>query len=277
MKLISFFIAIGLSLQFAYGENYTIENQHLGRSFVIQDNSLRTTLINNKIAHKQIKPLASPEFGLRISQGTETEGTDQYIDSRDFKVVDTLQEMKDDVQLLTFKLQHDILSVELVYSQKKDDAFLHKQLKITALKPICIERIDIDSLKLQDIYQAYTIKKIYAQGVWKTGLGQPLYTSENALFMGTEFPASYNFVSNQTYYCGYLYGHKLKAGDSFVTYKAVLGAGDDSKYIQDTFFDYINKTRIRPLRLQIQYNSWFDFWSRVTQKKFKESVKKNTS
>ena len=50
--------------------------------------------------------------------------------------------------------------------------------------------------------------------------------------------------------------------------------GDDSEYIQETFFDYIDRIRIRPLRLQIQYNSWFDFYSGVDKEKFNKSVSK---
>ena len=168
------------------------------------------------------------------------------------------------------------LNVAVHYFQTFEKSVLRKQLEITAERPITVERIDVDSLALNDVVQPYQQKAITAKadGNWKPGLGQPLFTSKSALFMGVEFPASVNYVENGNYYCGYLYGHELKAGQTLKTYPSVLGAGDDPAFIEDAFQDYINDIRVRPLRLQTQYNSWFDFGPGVSLEKFMRSVQK---
>ncbi|QTD38448.1 hypothetical protein JL193_03910 [Polaribacter batillariae] len=51
-----------------------------------------------------------------------------------------------------------------------------------------------------------------------------------------------------------------------------MGVADQYQYIDDAFYKYIDEIRIRPLRLQIQYNSWFDFYQKVTKEKFQKSA-----
>lgn len=53
-----------------------------------------------------------------------------------------------------------------------------------------------------------------------------------------------------------------------------MSVSDDPAYVQDAFFDYIDRTRIRPFHLQIQYNSWFDTGYGVNRKIFSASVAK---
>jgi len=99
-----------------------------------------------------------------------------------------------------------------------------------------------------------------------------LYTSKSASFFGVEFPASYNFVENNTGFCGYQWGNTLKKNQNYKTYKSVIGVSDDGEFIQDAFFKYINQIRLRPLKLQVQYNTWFDFGSSVNKEDFYKSV-----
>ena len=58
----------------------------------------------------------------------------------------------------------------------------------------------------------------------------------------------------------------------FVT--AVCGVADDPAFVKDAFFAYIDRTRVRPLHLQTQYNSWFDHGGGVSREKFAASVAK---
>ncbi len=120
------------------------------------------------------------------------------------------------------------------------------------------------------------MKQITAWGPskWRPGLGQPLYTKQSATFWGVEFPASYNFVENNTAFCGYLCGKEIKVGEIYTSYKSVFGVDDNPKFIQDALFTYIDEIRIRPLRLQFLYNSWFDFGGSVTNGKFASRVEK---
>jgi hypothetical protein len=153
---------------------------------------------------------------------------------------------------------------------------LHKQLTITSEKPITLERIDVDALPLADAVQPYTAREITAQGPgrWNPGLGQPLYGSKSGTFWGVEFPASDNQVKDNLLLSGYLWGRQLKPNAPYKTYLAVMGVSDDAALVSDAFRDYITQRRVRPLRLQTQFNSWFDRGGGVTKENFKEAVDK---
>ena len=255
---------------------FTLENDSVARILNISnDGQLFTSEVFNKIAGQRLIPKDKEEFRLRISQGTHIEGSDLVLTSEDFKFVKVLKEDSNSLGFLLKNKEH-LLEVEVHYEVGKDDFYIHKYLNIKSTTPVTIERIDVESLSLVDIYQPYQIKQITSQGVaeWRPGLGQPLYGSESATFFGMEFPAADNYVENKKGYCGYLWGKEIKANEIYTSHKAVIGVGDNPEFIQETFFSYIDRIRIRPLRLQVQYNSWFDFYSGVDKEKFNQSVSK---
>ena len=270
--LIILFIVVSCKTQ----NEFTLENESVARIInVSTDGHLFTSEVFNKIAGKKLIPKDKEEFRLRISQGTHIEGSDLVLTSEDFKFVKVLKEDSNSLGFLLKNKEH-LLEVEVHYEVGKDDFYIHKYLIIKSTKSVTIERIDVESLSLEDIYQPYQIKQITSQGVaeWRPGLGQPLYGSESATFFGIEFPAADNYVENKKGYCGYLWGKEIKANEIYTSHRAVIGVGDDSEYIQETLYNYIDRIRIRPLRLQIQYNSWFDFYSGVDKEKFNQSVSK---
>jgi hypothetical protein len=253
---------------------YTIENKFISRTISTRS-PFKTTKIENKRLGKTITPTNDIEFKLRISKGTDIEASDKFLTSKDFEFVKT-----------TFTGQHKLgyllknktfgLDVEVVYELGENDFYIKKHLNIKSQQAITLERIDVETIALTDVYQPYQKKEITAWGPskWRPGLGQPLFTKQSATFLGTEFPASYNYVENNTAFCGYLWGKEIKAGETYTSYNSVVGVGDHSDFIQDAFFEYIDQIRIRPLRLQVQYNSWFDFGPGVSKESFSKSVTK---
>ncbi|QZT37414.1 alpha-galactosidase [Halosquirtibacter xylanolyticus] len=258
-----------------YAKKYSIENHFIKRTIQVDDGIVSTVAVQNKLTHKKLVIDNPIDFQLRLSNDVDSHTGDIYLNNKDFscyKVDNT------DKRHLIFFLKNKTqkLSIQLHYLINDSNNFFHKYLVITSQKEITIERVDVDILKNNDIYQPYKEKQLTAQGPakWRPGLGQPLYSKRTNLFFGVEFPGSYNFVKSQTAYCGYLQGKKLSKGQSYTTYKAVIGAGSKNRTIQKTFFSYIDKIRIRPLRLQTQYNSWFDFYQGVTRDKFIKSANK---
>jgi hypothetical protein len=253
-------------------KEYSLENTSLRRSIIVENGVLKTKAIENKLAKKTAVPLDCAEFRLRISKGTHITGTDVELTSADFKIAG----VSSDEGKLVFTLKNAEygLDVKVHYIMEKDKPWARKYLEITPQKEICVERVDVEALSLKDAYQPYKMRLITANGPgrWKPGLGQPLYTTNSATFWGIEFPAAYNFVKNKSISCGYLWGRTVKAGETYTSYKAVVGVGDNPEFIHDSFLDYIAAIRIRPLRLQIQYNSWFDYGNSVNREKFLESV-----
>lgn len=256
-------------------ENYVLENSFIKRSITTDNARLSTQLIENKKASKTLRPTACAEFVLRISQGTDKPSSDVILTAADFKVISEKQTSPLALEVELKNAKHG-LTVKVLYSLGKDAFYAKKHLEITADKPICLERIDVDAISLADANQPYQTKKITAKAPWqwKPGLGQPLFTTQTATFWGTEFPASINYVDGEKLRCGYLYGQMLEVGKTYTTYASVFGVSDDPKFNSDAFYDYINEIRIRPLRLQTQYNSWFDFGPGVSKGSFAKSVNK---
>ena len=255
-------------------ETYTIENNYISRT-ISSEGYFRTSKIINKVAGKTLVPTNQIAFKLRISKGTHIVGSDVILTSKDFSFVKALENKKDKLGFLLKNKEHD-LAIEVYYELGLQDFYIRKYLKIKSEKAITLERIDVEVLGFDDIYQPYKMEQITAQGPakWRPGLGQPLYTRDSAVFFGIEFPAANNYVVEGEGYCGYQWGNEIKKGETYTSYKAVLGVGDDAAFIQDAFFSYIDKTRVRPLRLQIQYNSWFDFGSGINKENFGKSIAK---
>lgn len=268
-------VVISVLYAFQQKTNFSISNEFLSRTIVIEEGNVHTSKIVNSLSGKEIIPHNNEEFKLRISKGTDVANSDVVLTSKDFKFKKVLNDSPEQLAFLVENKDNQ-LEVTLVYELKKGNRFLNKYLVVKSEKPVTLERIDLELIAVDDIYQPYEMKQITAWGPaqWRPGLGQPLYTRESATFWGTEFPASYNYVEDKTGYCGYLLGKQVLPGEEYTTYKSVFGVGDDARFIQDSFFEYIDQIRIRPLRLQVQYNSWFDFWNSVTQDKFEGSVKK---
>lgn len=257
-----------------YGDRYTLENQSLGRAFSTAGGVLRTVEIINKRAGNSTKLAGATEFRLRFSLGADKPATQFTLTASDFKVLATKPE--DGAVLFQLENAQHQLRVEVRYDLNPGDFFLRKRLTITNAQPLVLERIDVEALEMADAWQPYTTRDITANspGKWSPGLGQPLYATNSATFWGIEFPAADNQVKGGTLSAGYLLGRELKAGQPYQTYAAVMGVSDDAAFIKDAFLDYIECIRVRPLRMEVQYNSWFDYGGGVKQETFAGSVKK---
>lgn len=254
------------------GSRYVLENRFLGRVLSTEGGSLRTVEIVNKRAGTTARPADAAEFRLRLSQGTHLPDTAFTLTASDFKVVKAASSEGAQV----FHLEHAArgLRVEVRYELAPGDFYLRKRLAITSAKPVTLERIDVEAFAMADAYQPYRVRDITANapGRWSPGLGQPLYTSNSATFWGVEFPAADNRAGDGSLLAGYLWGRELKAGQAHLSHAGVMGVADDPAFVGDAFFDYINRIRVRPLRLQVQYNSWFDYGGGVNRDNFAKSV-----
>lgn len=255
-------------------ERFVLENRFIGRVVSTEGGALRTVEVVNKRAGTSAKPASAAEFRLRFSLGTDKPDTQFALTAGDFKVVKSAKEKGS----LVFELENAEreIRVEVRYELSPEDFWIRKRLSVTSAKTVVLERVDVEAFNFADAYQPYTVREITANaaGKWSPGLGQPLYTSNSATFWGVEFPAADNVVKGGALAAGYLFGRELKAGVAYQSYAGVVGVSDDPAFMTDAFFDYINRIRVRPLRLQVQYNSWFDYGGGVNQANFGKSVAK---
>ena len=254
----------------------SLENAALKRVLSTEGGRLRTLSIVNQLAGRVVTPAPGPadEFRLRFSEGTDRPETAFTVTAADFQVVAATSE----ATRCVFQLANPDrgLQVEVRYELAPGDFYLRKRLVLTSAQPLTLERVDVEAFPLADAYQPYTNREITASaaGRWSPGLGQPLYTSNSATFWGIEFPAADNQVRDGTLSAGYLWGRRLAAGQRYESYPAVVGVADDPAFVADAFHAYIHRIRVRPLRLQVQYNSWFDYGGGVRESTFTNSVAK---
>src|SRR6185369_11572618 len=279
MKLtvaLSAILILTLNVPASEPSQFTLENNSLARTITIDHGILRTTQIVNKRAGTIARPAASPEFQIRIGPDDAHPAT--LLTASNFQVTAAALSTNSDGRSLNVTLANTNrgLRLKIDYDLKDRDFFMRKYLVIEDEKTIPLERVDVEALALDDAYQPYTTREITsrAPGRWNPGLGQPLYTSRSGIFFGIEFPAADNSVKDGLLCAGYLRGRTLTADSPYPCYPAVMGVTDDPKFITDTFFEYIDRIRARPLRLRVQYNSWFDYGSSVTETKFSSSVAK---
>jgi hypothetical protein len=250
------------------GKNISLENSFIKRSISITPH-LGTSSITNKLDGKSLKPTSGGAFIVYLADGTQ-------LTPSDFTVMKVDQQSAKGSTDLTIQLDCKKLPLKAAvhYSLKAGKFYTRKRLTLTPGKAMEVKKIDLESLMLTEAYQPYTISQITARGraQWRPGLGQPLYTKTSGTFWGVEFPAAVNSVKNGRLSCSYLVGKTLPAGKPYSTHSSVLGVSDSPDFVKDAFFDYIDRTRVRPLRLQTQYNSWFDYGSRVKADTFAKSV-----
>lgn len=281
-------IGAGKSMDEDNGENifindinreYVLDNSYMSRIITVKDGVLYTSQIINKRAGINLVPTSCQEFVLRISEGTDKEGTDKILTAKDFVVTSVSREFTSTMQTYCFQLRNEAyaLGVKVFYKLAENDFYGHKHLEITSDKKVTLEKIDVESIAFEDAFQNYKLKQITTRqsGRWKPGLGQPVYTKATATFWGMEFPGAFNTVEEGgTITCGYLRGKELLPQEPYTTYRSVVGVADDKDFIDDTFFYYIDRIRRRPARLQVQYNSWFDYGNRVSKETFAKSLRK---
>lgn len=270
----SFVLLLLASLPVFAADRFMLENDALRRVISTEGGAMRTVEILNKRAGVAATPGSPAEFRLRFSQGTDKPDTQFTLTAADFTVAGT-EATKTSLVFRLLQAERQ-LSVEVRYELAAGDFWMRKQLTVTSAKPVVLERIDVEAFTLADAYQPYTTREITANaaGKWSPGLGQPLYASNSATFWGIEFPAADNQVRAGELSAGYLSGRELKAAQPYRTYAAVMGAADDPAFMTDAFLEYIDRIRVRPLRLQVQYNSWFDYGGGVNQANFAKSVAK---
>ncbi len=258
----------------------SIENDWLARSWSIENGRLTALKIENHAAGRflDVQNVGVEEFRLRISRDLNDPDPDRILTAQDFIVTRVDEFFGSGVQSVDFSMRCSApaMLVKLHFELRGSDRWLRKSLSVTALEPgWFLERVDVESLQIADANAPYTQSQITAQGPseWRPGLGQPIYTKDSGLFLGVEFPAAWNQVSPEgDVLCGYLHGYELIPGETFQSFPAVMGVTEDPAFVQESFYEYIDSIRAQPLRLQIQYNSWFDYGPGVNRERFSNSV-----
>lgn len=254
------------------GDTVILENSKLKRTLSTRS-GVSTVAILNKLDGKTLTPAKSRDFIIHLTDGSSLSPADFSVISKSSGTPEAGGKGLTRTEIV-MRSTRPVLDAKLVYELGPDDSFCRKSLELTPAQDLDVARIDLESLELAQAYQPYTISQITTRGGWRPGLGQPLYTKESGTFWGVEYPASINTVKDGTLTCSYLVGKTLKGGQRYTSHSSVLGVADSPDFTKEAFFAYIDQTRIRPLRLQVQYNCWFNEGKNVSTGPFIASVGK---
>lgn len=255
-------------------ETASIGNDYITRELSWENGHLGTKALTNRLGSAQVGVTAEDEFAVTVRLAESNQ--DVRLTAADFAV--RSKTIAEDNSSLDLQLSGTKAPLDLVvrYTAKPSQMWMTKQLFISARQSLQIRKIEVESLKSTEAYAPYQADQITSQGpsAWRPPLGQPLYTKTSGTWWGIEFPAARNEVNQGKLICGYLTDVDLQSGETLTSYKAVVGVADDPEFVKDAFLDYIDQTRARPLRLQTQYNSWFDYNRDVNADNFAASVRK---
>ncbi len=255
-------------------DNATVGNELVSRKVSWDGGRLTTRTIANHLGQSQVEVTASDEFALTIR--LEGSVVHQRLTAADFTARPSQTGAKSTSLEVSLSGPNLPLDLTVRYFAKPGEPWMRKLLLVTARQPLRIMKVEVEHLAVADAYAPYRADQITARGPaqWRPPLGQPVYTRTSGTWWGVEFPASRNEVKDGQLVSSYLTAVELKPGNTWSSYAAVVGAADSPAFVKDAFLDYIDATRARPLRLQTQYNSWFDYGRDVDATKFAASVRK---
>lgn len=255
-------------------ESASIGNEHMSRLVSWGNGCLTSRTIANRQGKSQADVAGGDEFAITIR--LEGSSADLRLAASDFEVTGSESGAGScslDVRLSGKTAPFD---VTVRYFAKMGEPWMRKQLLLNARQPIQIRKVEVEHLAVADAFAPYQADQLTAQGAakWRPPLGQPLHTKSSGLWWGLEFPAARNEVKDGKLVCGYLTAADLKAGETWSSHATAFGVSDDPGFVKDAFLDYIDAVRARPVRLQTQYNCWFDYGKRVDTEQFTASVRK---
>ncbi|MES2996681.1 MAG: hypothetical protein V4733_07715 [Verrucomicrobiota bacterium] len=249
-----------------------VGNDFISRDITTEGGVLKTTAIHNKEARKTQAVTDAGEFAVIFH--TAADAAPRTVTAADFKASSPVGAQKGKEVILENPAQP--LRIKVRYWSEPGQPWTRKQLVIHATSDIVIDEVKVEKLGISSAFEPYHADQMTAVGVaqWRPPLGQPVYTKDSALWMGLEFPAARNRVKDGEYTSRHLTAKAIAKGETWASHVAVIGTADDAVFVKDAFFDYLDRTRIRPLRLRTQYNSWFDFDTAVNSQKFIETARK---
>ena len=255
-------------------ENVSVGNDLIARQVSWGSGRLTTRTIVNRLGQRQAEISGGDEFALTI----RVEGTaaDHRLTAADFDVKGSESGEGNSSLVVRLSGKTAPMDVTVRYFAKAGEPWMRKQLLVTARQTMRIGKVEVEHLAVADAYAPYHADQLTARGLekWRPPLGQPLYTKTSGIWWGVEFPAARNEVKGGKLVCGYLTAVDLKPGETWSSHTVAVGVAEDPAFVKDAFLDYIDAIRARPLRLQTQYNCWFDYGKGVDTDKFTASVRK---
>lgn len=256
--------------------SYIIENDYIKKTFTIKNDRLTCCDILNKLSGRSVAAVeGSEEFIICFKSGFLSSGSLKCSDMKIESINENESASKKTYTIIfkSVKVKDSRLKISLIYDAPKYQGILRKHLEIKGekigAKPLTLDYINLESMRFDSSLKCWCIPDQPSSHVpgYMLEMGQPIYV--DSLFMGCEFPAALNKISDFTTSVNCYSGRDMRAiieSDVFVGYSSVIGSAEGNIFeqVQKAFFEYIRSIS-KPIKLRRQYNSWYDHMLNITR------------
>ncbi len=247
---------------------YSLENKYLSKDINVENGKIVYTGSVNKLSGSELSHRGDcTEFILYFRRGLFSK---QSVKSDDLTVIgveldEACTEKKLTVIFSPYKLKGSVFTLKLHFTLGEDDTFCRKYIELSAEKAdgkLLLESIDLESSSFSSGIKTWYLpqqKNSHISG-FLMSVGQPVYV--DSFYYGCEFPITSNRIEGNrivvTSYVGKTLS-EITADGTYKSYKAVFGVSENDTFatVQKAFYSYIRSIS-KPIKLRIQYNSWYD-------------------
>jgi len=231
-----------------------IGNGYIERTISISNNHPVTIEIFNKLSNKRYKiEPNSNEFSLEIvfagfgpayskSQNGENPAIITSHNSN-FKGY----EVQGNNLKLSYSLEGYLYSIniDVIYFINDDEPYIRKSIEVSDLSEGIhfLDKINVEDLEFDEAN--------FSRGKF----GQPVFNTD--IFIGVEYPAVENKISNKHLTSGYVVGEKITK-NKITSYPSVIGVSSSTEKLEQDFYSYVEKIKIKGSRPFLVYNTWYD-------------------
>lgn len=249
------------------------ENTYYKKEVFINKNSISSAKIVNKLSGSYLDGLdKSEEFSVCFKKGFFK----SVICASQLKIDNIKNDVKDNTNIITvFFKKHKVKGSEvvfsLVYEFYEDKPYFNKYITITSdgKKQLILDFVELGGTEFGTTLKNWCLPKQNKSHVPGIGLemGQPVYV--DSFYFGCEFPAAINTIKENTVSVRTFSGKSLTElckNGAWTSYKYVCGVSPSDNFaeVQKSFYSYIRNIS-KPVKLRIQYNSWFDNMLNITE------------
>lgn len=260
---------------------YHIENGYLSKNLNIENGKIVYSGSENKLSGSELSRKGDcTEFILYFRSGFFSKNSvkSDELTVSEVKLDDISAEKKMSVIFKPYKLKGNVFTVRLNYTLGEADAFCRKYIELSAEKAdgrLLLDRIDLECLSFTEGLKSWNLpqqKNSHISG-FLMSVGQPVYV--DSFYYGCEFPITRNRIEDNrvvvTSYVGKTLAD-ITADGVYKSYKAVFGVSENDTFatVQKAFYSYIRSIS-KPIKLRIQYNSWYDNMLNINIKNITES------
>ncbi len=249
------------------------ENSFLKKEVFINKNRITSARISNKLSGSYLDGFdKSEEFSVCFKKGLFK----SVINASELKIDNIESNTEGNLNKITVffknnKVKGSEIKLSLVYEFYEDKPYFNKYVTIFTgdKKTIVLDSIELGGTMFGATLKNWCLPKQKKSHIPGIGLemGQPVYV--DSFYFGCEFPAAINTIRDNIVSVRTFSGKALTElceNGSYKSYKYVCGVSPSDNFaeVQKSFYSYIRNIS-KPVKLRIQYNSWFDNMLNITE------------